>query len=140
MTNLEKYLGKDEIDRATLGGHLQGWADEFDGQSPGRGQDYAASVLQLTKDLRASKGKKLSDNRIGQLLDWHHARFAQSAAAEEMRKTEARAGLMLKVGMAGSAFMAFVLVIFVFLFVKIERNLRAIPDVLQRREPDSDAA
>ncbi|WP_404478584.1 hypothetical protein [Novosphingobium sp. BL-52-GroH] len=87
---------------------------------------YGASVLALSESLLNSTGRKLSEERVHELIAWHFQHFVGELAADQARQASARADLMVKLGVAGAAFLAFVLIIFVFLFVKIERNLRGI--------------
>ena len=90
------------------------------------GREYGRSVQQLAADLRASKGKPLSERRVFQLLDWHHQNFQTDIERRETEKAAGSAQFWIAATMAGAAFLAFVLTVFVFLFVKIERNLRLV--------------
>lgn len=87
---------------------------------------YADSVLALARELTASKGRPLSLERVADLLTWHHSRFAAHVQdmklAEMTTATKAQAGL----GLAMGGLVAFILILFFFLFVKIERNLRLV--------------
>jgi hypothetical protein len=139
-SNIETYLGKDNIDRKVLTTQMQSMADKAAETMPAGDTKYAASLLRLTEELNASKGKKLSVERVVALLKWHAEHFAANVAAEAAKKTEAQQALLMKLGVAGAAFLAFVLVIFVFIFVKIERNLRRLPAVLHSGEPIGDAS
>jgi hypothetical protein len=85
---------------------------------------YGADVLRLSNQLAASKGKPLSDQRLGDLLQFHLEGFVQNASSIEEAKSAEIAGSMSKLVLAGMAFAVFVLVLFNFIFVKIERNLR----------------
>ena len=47
-------------------------------------------------------------------------------ASKETEKATQMAGMTAKIGLAAGAFVAFIMMIFVFIFVKIERNLRVL--------------
>ena len=89
-------------------------------------QDYGESVLTLSEELLASKGKPLGEKRVFQLVEWHRQRFAASYEQRMAEKEAADAAFRFQVGAAFGAFMLFVLITFIFLFVRIERNLRVI--------------
>jgi len=93
--------------------------------------DYCADVLKLSNQLVGSTGKPLSDERVFQLLQYHLDSFLSNSEAQGAARAGRLAGSMAKLLLAGSAFLVFVLVLFSFLFVKIERNLRIrhTPDV-----------
>lgn len=86
---------------------------------------YGRSVNDLATELVASKGKPLSELSVMELLQWHRERFVADVAARHAREAEANARFWVQMAFAGAAFVAFVLIVFVFLFVKIERSLRA---------------
>ena len=86
--------------------------------------EYSADVLKLSNQLTRSTGKPLSDERVFQLIQYHLDTFLSNAQALGATKAGRLAGSMAKLLIAGSAFLVFVLVLFSFLFVKIERNLR----------------
>ncbi|RSV20361.1 hypothetical protein CA236_00130 [Sphingomonas sp. ABOLG] len=101
---------------------LQAYADEM----PGNGVDYARSVRTLAKELRSSTGKPLSEARVLQLIEWHKTRFQGDVASRAASEAEGNAQFWIKIGFASAAFLGFVLIIFIFLFVKIERSLRVV--------------
>jgi len=86
--------------------------------------DYGADLLRLSRQLERSKGRPLSDERLFQLLDYHLTSFISNAQAQSSANSAGLASSMSKLVLAGGAFLIFVLVLFSFLFVKIERNLR----------------
>lgn len=88
--------------------------------------DYGDSLVKLTEELKASTGKPLSEARVMSLLAWHQNRFSSEWDKEALRKAEADAAFRYRLLAAGGAFLAFVLVIFVFLFVRVERNTRLV--------------
>jgi hypothetical protein len=114
---------------------LQRLADQVTGHSV----EYAESLKDLTEQLKSSKGKPLSEARVTQLIDWHKARFEADVAARAAAEAEGNAKFWVTIGLAGAAFLAFVLIIFVFLFVKIERSLRLVHTTRIRDEAHVDA-
>lgn len=92
----------------------------------GHGLDYATSVKSLAEQLESSKGKPLSEERVVQLFGWHKTKFEADIIGRASREAEGNAKFWVTIGLAGSAFVAFIMIIFVFLFVRIERNLRLV--------------
>ena len=88
--------------------------------------DYADSLVRLTEEMKASRGKPLSEARVLTLLSWHESRFVSEWERDAAHKAEADAALRSRLWGAGAAFLSFVLVVFVFLFVRVERNTRLI--------------
>ncbi|MBY8823794.1 hypothetical protein [Sphingomonas colocasiae] len=120
---LHTYLGQRTTTKLTdWEKGLQSFADEM----PGHSLTYATSVLDVANQLKISKGKPLSEERVAQLVDWHKNRFEANVSARAASEVEANARFWLTLGGAGAAFLAFVLIIFIFLFVKIERSLRLV--------------
>lgn len=120
--NFHSYLG----DRATVSVKdweqgLQSLKDDFASEIAG---DYALSVKRLSLELKESKGKPLAEKRVGALVDWHKSRFEANRAAEAAERATADAAFKLQLMSAFGAFMLFVFITFIFLFVRIERNLR----------------
>jgi hypothetical protein len=87
---------------------------------------YEDSFLKLAQDLKVSKGKPLTGPRLGQLVDWHYSHFQSEILAKKEERLaqagKASAGMTLAAG----GLVAFILILFFFLFVKIERNLRLV--------------
>ena len=88
--------------------------------------DYGNSLLNLSEELKASRGKPLSEARVMSLLGWHESRFTAEWEKEAAQKTDADVAFKSRLWAAGAAFFAFILVIFVFLFVRVERNTRLV--------------
>jgi hypothetical protein len=90
---------------------------------------YDDSLKTLTDQLLQSKGKPLPLARVAEMLQWHQQKFNDEmnsrAAADSMASAKFYSTMMV----AGSAFLFFVLIVFVFLFVKIERSLRVVHTV-----------
>ncbi len=121
---------------AAVTGYIQERADSLPTSLFDR---YADSILKLSKDLRAASSTAAPVD-VDQLIDWHFGQFASAAqAAQErdaMRAAEeaARKSTAMAAGAAAvSFFMMFLLMVFVFVLVKIERNLRKVPVVVQGR-------
>ncbi len=87
---------------------------------------FEASLETLTKELEASKGTPLSFAKVDELIQWHNQRFSQSIAESELNRNENFVSTITAFGTAGGAFLVFVFLVFCFLFVRIERNLRIV--------------
>lgn len=118
---IHKYLG----DRAQLSERdwrtgLQNVANDFvlDGDA------YADSVFRVAKELEASTGAPLSEERVLQLFDWNTERFRDDLEQKRLSEAQEASNFWVKLAVAGTGFLTFVAIIFIFLFVKIERNLR----------------
>lgn len=119
---IKAYLKDSTISEKEWRSGLQRLADQVVGHST----EYAESLKDLAEQLETSKGKPLSEARVTQLIDWHKTRFETDVAARAAAEAEGNAKFWVTIGLAGAAFLAFVLIIFVFLFVKIERSLRLV--------------
>ena len=73
-----------------------------------------------------SKGRGLTAENIDQLLTWHAAKFKAAAEEETARDAAAKVAQMGALQLGGYALVTFILLVFAFIFVKIERNLRAV--------------
>ncbi|MGT2513856.1 hypothetical protein ACVOMT_05995 [Sphingomonas panni] len=104
--------------RAILEQNVYGFAEHM--------RPYGESVRSLAEQLETSRGKPLSEERVVQLIDWHKANFAADIARRAAQESEGNAKFLATLAIAGSAFVAFILIIFVFIFVRIERNLRLV--------------
>lgn len=119
--NLKKYLGdRSRMTADQFAEGLQGRANEHVSHS----YDYARSIRALSEELLVSKGKPLSELRVLEMIVWHDARFTSNVEAREAEQAEGNANFLMTIWFAAASFLAFVLIIFVFIFVKIERNLR----------------
>jgi hypothetical protein len=87
---------------------------------------YDDSLLTLATDLNGSRGKALSGPRVAQMLDWHLQKFKSDIEYRKIREDAVKAKAMLGLAIAGGAILAFLIILFFFLFVKIERNLRIV--------------
>lgn len=120
---------------AAVTGYIQERADSL---PPSLFDRYADSILKLSKDLGAASTTAAPVD-VDQLIDWHFGQFASAAqAAQErdaMRAAEeaARRETAVAAGAAAvSFFVMFLLMVFVFVLVKIERNLRRIPVLVEQ--------
>lgn len=121
--NIVRYLkSATTIKERDWGQNMQRLANDV----PGHEAELAASLKDLSGQLIASKGKPLSEARVIELLGWHSEQFKSSVAASLAAEAQANAKFWVTLGGAGAAFLAFILTIFVFLFVKIERSLRIV--------------
>ncbi|QDM41460.1 hypothetical protein [Altererythrobacter sp. TH136] len=121
--NFKAYLGnRSKIKEDEFVEALQHGADEFGAD----GALYAEGVKLLSEELKISAGQPLSETRVLQLIDWHHRNFQSDLDRRGSEVAEATSQYWKSAALAGSAFLGFVLTIFVFLFVKIERNLRLV--------------
>ncbi len=88
--------------------------------------DYYKDAKRLSDQLEASKGKRLTVEQVGDLFQWHEHKFVADLTAKEAKRLADTGASLLKLYIAGYAFTAFILVVFTFLFVKIERSLRVV--------------
>ena len=87
---------------------------------------YEESLLALTHQLVIAKGRALTAENVDQLLTWHAAKFKAAAEEETAREAAAKVAQMGALQLGGYALVTFILLVFAFIFVKIERNLRAV--------------
>ena len=87
---------------------------------------FIESLDRLTAELGASTGTPLTPDQVEELLNWHQANFL--ARATENAANEQLSGMttLTALATAGGAFFIFLVIVFCFLFVKIERNLRLV--------------
>ena len=101
----------------------KGLADNLQG-------DYADSLVRFSQDILSS-GRAGDDVNI--LINWHLEKFtaAQTKAAEADQARAAKTAIerqeaMMMAAAAAVAFLTFLILLFVFVLVKIERNLRVV--------------
>ena len=90
---------------------------------------YGQSLKALATQLAQSKGTPLSGDQIGDLLDWHFNKFKDSADTAAVQRAAKQAQELQTLAIALSAFGVFLGLVFCFLIVKIERNLRLVRTV-----------
>lgn len=87
---------------------------------------YDDSLLALMQELRVSKGKPLDVDHINALLNWHIEKFNERIAAKALEKEAAAVKTAAAIQVGTLALASFFMIIFFFIFVKIERNLRLV--------------
>jgi hypothetical protein len=90
---------------------------------------YGASIAALMSQLDSSKGNPLSADQISELLSWHFDKFKANFEAVAAQKQASQLQALQTLGVAGVGFGAFIALVFCFLVVKIERNLRLVHTV-----------
>jgi len=102
--------------------------------------DYADSLVKLMNTVGKSRDPSLDPDA---LIDWHYAKFeaakenaqAQEAGRAVKNAAKSTQGIVMA-GAAASAFFLFLVLVFGFVLVKIERNLRDVRVSIQRgRKP-----
>jgi hypothetical protein len=88
--------------------------------------EYDRSINELMSQLEQSKGAPLDTDKLNTLLNWHLEKFNSLAAANEAKKSQQQVTGLVGLGVAGTALISFLMLVFCFLFVKIERNLRLV--------------
>ncbi|WP_118856362.1 hypothetical protein [Sphingomonas mesophila] len=121
---IHEYLGKRAtVSRKELATILQKSGEQIPLSNR---NEYYASTANLATELKASKGKPLSETRVFDMLAWHEQRFTSDWQAKVLEKADADAAFRYRTWAALVAFMTFILVAFVFLFVRMERNTRLV--------------
>lgn len=120
---------------AAVTGYIQ---DRADSLPSSLFDPYADSILKLSKDLAAAPAAAAPVD-VDRLIDWHFTQFASAAEAAQQRdaaramEEATRRGTAMAAGVAAvSFFMMFLLLVFVFVLVKIERNLRRLPVLVEQ--------
>lgn len=98
----------------------------YDSMSPPYQADYADSLEAFADQLNSSTGTPISPSQIDEAIRWHAEKFSAAANQSEQKAIADRAKSMLAVTIAGISLMAFLIIIFLFVVVKIERNLRVV--------------
>jgi hypothetical protein len=88
---------------------------------------YDDSVVGVMQQLLHSTGNPLTLDQISELIHWHGDKVKALADQAAERKAAEATEALQALAVAGGALVAFLLIVFCFLFVKIERNLRAYP-------------
>ena len=57
-------------------------------------------------------------------MEWNATKFRNDLEMKRLREAQEASEFWVKLAAAGTGFLTFVAIIFIFLFVKIERNLR----------------
>jgi hypothetical protein len=90
---------------------------------------YYKDVLSLAEQLRKSTGKRLSVSDVRDLLAWNAQQFQSDETAKSLKKSSDTTRAIFTLYVASGAFVLFILVVFTFLFVKVERSLRVVRTV-----------
>jgi hypothetical protein len=122
--NVARYAAKNGDPQITQAQWDEAFRGELDSIPDNIRSTYAADVLRLSEQLERSKGRPLSNQHLAELIDFHHAKFLASAQEERTAEAASAAASMFSIMLAGGAFVIFILILFNFIFVKIERNLR----------------
>lgn len=122
--NIHSYLGSRTDVRVK--DWEQGLQSSLSEVPAGAHSDYKTSLVSLSEELKMSSGKPLSQDRVVALLTWHQQRFVAAWEQEAANKLEADARFKMQLYVASAAFMFFILIAFVFLFVRMERNTRVV--------------
>ena len=88
--------------------------------------EYDRSLNELMTQLDQSKGSPLDTDKLNSMLNWHLEKFNALVIAKEAKKSEDKMTGLVGLGVAGTALLSFLMLVFCFLFVKIERNLRLV--------------
>jgi hypothetical protein len=129
--DLQEYLARQGAPKTPEGlKDLEGILTGQMQQVPSSEQDgYAVNLKGLTGQLLKSKGKPLNPDRLDELIAWHRQHFVSDRQADAERKAADAVAFGVRLRIAAGAFVAFILVVFVFLFVKVERSLRLVRTV-----------
>jgi hypothetical protein len=92
----------------------------------GHQHSYDKAVLDLAGELAGSTGRPLSQDRVVELLQWHHQSFVGRLGQLEQERAAASASAWLWIERAAQAFLLFIAIAFYFLFVRVERHLRLV--------------
>ena len=90
---------------------------------------YHGENLLLVRQLSNAKGKRLDAPGLKDMLSWNAAQFTFEAEKLEAIKAQETQRALYKMYVASIAFVMFILVVFTFLFVKVERSLRVVRTV-----------
>lgn len=87
---------------------------------------YGASIKRLMEQLVASKGSPLQMDQINELMNWHDQKFQSNVESQAAKKAADNVAALQAMGVSAVALLVFLLIVFCFIFVKIERNLRLV--------------
>lgn len=92
-------------------------------------QRYYDETLALVRQLDKATGKRLDTPGLKDMLAWNAERYQANLRIIEGRKAAETTAALFKLYVASIAFILFILVVFTFLFVKVERSLRVVRTV-----------
>jgi hypothetical protein len=87
---------------------------------------YESGFAALMDQLDKSTGTPLTSDQIGELIDWHLEKVKSNEENAAAQKLAAQTQAVQTLGIAGAGFGVFISLVFCFLIVKIERNLRLV--------------
>ena len=125
-TNVVAYIKKHHDYDIGHANALQFLGGIYDEMSADYQRDYAISLQDFTTQLANSTGTPISTDQINQAIRWHAQKFMSAATESEIKATADRAKAVLAITIAGISLLAFLIIIFLFVVVKIERNLRVV--------------
>jgi hypothetical protein len=99
---------------------------DYDGFDDTYRAAYAISLNSLARQISISKGRPLSIEQFSNLISWHQKKFQDATAVDKIAKAGREQLGQQLVGLGAASFLAFLLLVFCFIFVKIERNLRTV--------------
>jgi hypothetical protein len=101
---------------------------------------YGDGLRTLMSQLDRSTGQPLQPDEIDKLIQWHFDKFKVEAEADVAKRAADGAAGLQSIIAAGAAMLVFLLVVFCFIFVKIERNLRLVRTIDQSPKSLVDSA
>lgn len=125
-TNLVTYINRHhgfELQHSDMVAFVGGI---YDGMAANYQRDYAKSIETFTTQLVNSTGTPISTNQIDRAIQWHAQKFEDAASQTEVTAAANRAKAILAISVAGISLVTFLIIIFLFVVVKIERNLRLV--------------
>lgn len=106
------------------------WEQEIqasaDSLLPEQTERFQDQTLLLAQQLDKATGKRLDAAGLKDMLKWNETQFKADAAMKETQKSQDASAALYKLYAASIAFVLFILVVFTFLFVKVERSLRVV--------------
>lgn len=87
---------------------------------------YGESIKGIMEQLTASKGKPLTMDQINEMINWHDQKFQANVEAQTAKRAADNVSAVQAMIVSAVALMVFLLIVFCFIFVKIERNLRLV--------------
>jgi hypothetical protein len=120
-----------EIDLAELQLE-QNLIEARDGIDPSHWSDYEQSLIAFLTALTSSD-RSYEPNEINDAIAWHRSEFEAASADIQIDQAAEQASATLAASISGVSLALFIIVIFFFVLVKIERNLRVV------RTRDADA-
>lgn len=115
--------GTDENLDARIERQLEETRDGFDAAYH---SDYEASILAFATALNASTDRRLNDDDFSEAMLWHDARFRSIVSGVQFERDFERQRAVASAWFAALSLATFLIVIFFFVLVKIERNLRVV--------------